>query len=124
RSHDPARRGEYVTRFNLSGRGDEHSSRDAMFTSRAALVAMHDARRSNEYESKNVNSVAREAFGDIASITGGCITMMTGVTGLGKFAHDIGAKYKAVCERMSQLEAELAEARGGTTEGRPASAAG
>jgi hypothetical protein len=109
-SRDPRLRGASVTRFNLKGRGDEFSARDALYASRVAVSAMDDMRRSCTYEASNVNGVAPKAFQEMASAVDGCIQTVSGVGELGQEVCRLQGENKDLSRRVAELEAQLAEA--------------
>ncbi|MET7298238.1 hypothetical protein [Embleya sp. NPDC005575] len=112
-SRDPLMRGARVTRFNLSGRGDEFGARDALNASRVAVSAMDDMRRACAYEAKNTHGVAPKAFQEMASAVDGCIQTVSGVEELGQEVCRLQFVNNELAERVATLEARLARAATG-----------
>ncbi|MEU9606352.1 hypothetical protein [Streptomyces sp. NPDC048057] len=109
-SQDPRRRGTSVTRFSLKGQGDEFGARDAMYSSRVAISAMDDMRRSCSYEAQNVNGIAPQAYQEMASAVDGCIQTVSGVGQLGQEVTRLQGANNDLSRRIAELEAQLAEA--------------
>ncbi|TDD02962.1 hypothetical protein E1292_22295 [Nonomuraea deserti] len=87
-SADPARRDAagrrvFVTRYMLSGHGDEFSARDAMSAARAAMTATKDMHRATTYEAANPHSIARTEFAAMAQAADECITKVAGLDTVG-----------------------------------------
>ncbi|WP_434593664.1 hypothetical protein [Streptomyces sp. A5-4] len=108
-SRDPLRRRASVTRLSLSGRGDEFSARDAVFSTRKALSAMSDMERSCTFEAHNAHGIAPQAFGQMATTVGGCIAAVSGVEELGQQVYRQQGKINTQAQRIADLEAQLAE---------------
>jgi hypothetical protein len=110
RSKDPRRHGMSVTRYNLAGKGDDLSSRDALHTARVAIAAMKDMRRSCAYEGENIHGFAPKAFKEIAGAVDGCIRTVSGVEQLSDEVFKLQRKHDAMARRIAELEAQVAQA--------------
>ncbi|MEV0535486.1 hypothetical protein [Kitasatospora sp. NPDC050463] len=107
-SRDPRLKRASVTRFNLSGKGDEYSSDDVVLASRLAVTAMEDLRRSARYEAANLfSNGSPEMHAQMADAVEGCIQTVSGVTGLNVSFRQIKLENLALSERVAQLEARL-----------------
>ena len=78
-SKDPDRRGAYTLRFNPAGHGDEMGARDAFHSSKVAITAMEDMRRSCAYEAANPHSITPRAFGRVANSVELCLENVAGI---------------------------------------------
>lgn len=106
-SRDPRRQRASVTRFTLSGQGDEFSAEDALHASRLAITAMEDMRRSCRYEAGNIHGSTPETYAKMADAVEGCIQTVSGVTDLGVAVRRLKNENLALSQRIAQLEARL-----------------
>ncbi|KNB49023.1 hypothetical protein [Streptomyces caatingaensis] len=108
-SRDPLRRGARVTRFHLSGQGDEFGARDALLACRRAVAYMGDMHRACTFEANNPHSIEPEAFGQMAEAAEGCMKTVSGVEGLGSKVLHAQGTMRRQAQRIADLEAQIAE---------------
>ncbi|MGV9324179.1 hypothetical protein [Streptosporangium sandarakinum] len=83
---DAAGRRVWVTRYMLSGHGDELSARDAMSAARAAMTSVKDMHRAAIFEAANPYSIACTEFATMAQAADECITKVAGLDTVGEQA--------------------------------------
>lgn len=108
RSRDPNMHGAYTLRLVPIGKGDSEGARDALHSSRTAISAMEDMRRSCEFESKNKHSLSPAGFGQVATAVSGCLITVESVGELNEQLWKSNRDNLRLAKRIAELEAERA----------------
>jgi len=106
-SKDPERRGAYTLRFNPAGHGDEMGARDAFHSSRVAITAMEDMRRSCAYEAANPHSITPRAFGRVANSVELCLENVAGIQEIAEELWTSNSEKRQLADRVADLEAQM-----------------
>jgi hypothetical protein len=98
----------FVTRYMLSGHGDELSTRDAMSAARAAMTATKDMQCATTFEAANPDSIAPTEFAVMAQAAEECITKVAGLETVGPQVVR-RSDTSLLSQMINEMEARLSE---------------